>query len=419
MNATTTSPLDVAALRRRFPALSRTVDGRPAAFLDGPGGSQTPDAVIDAMTAYLRGSNANLGGAFVTSAESDALYERARQAGADFTGSRPEEIAFGANMTTLNFLLAHAVARTLKEGDEIIVTQLDHDGNVSPWLRIADDYALTVHTVPVRPDDVTLDIDALEALLSDRTKIVAFTLASNAVGSKPDARRISDLAHSVGALAWADAVHYAPHGRIDRVAHGPRRRRLLAVQVLRPAPGPGRDPPRPGRALARRPRAPGRRDARRPPLRDRHAVARGAGRLRRRRRVPGGAGGGRHAAASASTRPSRASRAYEESLSAHALTRLTSTPGVRLYGIADPARVAERTPTFAFTIAGATPRDIAAELGREGIFVWDGNYYALGAMLALGLEEHGGAVRAGFLHYTTLDEVDRFCDLVAAIAARG
>ena len=293
VNATTTSPLDIAALRRRFPALSRSVDGRPAAFLDGPGGSQTPDAVIDAMTAYLRGSNANLGGAFVTSAESDALYERARQAGADFTGSRPEEIAFGANMTTLNFLLAHAVARTLKEGDEIIVTQLDHDGNVSPWLRIADDHALTVHTVPVRPDDVTLDIDALEALLSDRTKIVAFTLASNAVGSKPDARRISDLAHSVGALAWADAVHYAPHGRIDRVGMGLDVVRLLAVQVLRPAPRSRRDPPRPGRALAGRPRAARRRDARRPPLRDGHAVARGAGRLRRRRRVPGRAGGGR------------------------------------------------------------------------------------------------------------------------------
>ena len=417
MSATSTPPLDVAALRGRFPALSRNVNGRPAAFLDGPGGSQTPDVVIDAMTAYLRGSNANLGGAFVTSVESDALYDRARQAGADFTGSRPEEIAFGANMTTLNFLLAHAVARTLKEGDEIIVTQLDHDGNVSPWLRIADDYGLTVHTVPIRPADVTLDVEALEALISDRTKIVAFTLASNAVGSKPDARRIADAAHRVGALAWADAVHYAPHGRIDRAALG------LDVVVCSPYKFFG---PHLGMASIRLDLA-----ERWPADRVRPSDESPAGHRFETGTQSHEALAGFVAAvdylaelgegASRSEQLDAAFariRAHEEALSSQALRRLGATPGVTVYGIADPDRVAERTPTFAFNVAGVGPREVAAELGRDGVFVWDGNYYALNVMLALGLEEHGGAVRAGFLHYTTSEEVDRLCDLVAQVAAR-
>ena len=407
----------MAALRGRFPALSRSVNGRPAAFLDGPGGSQTPDVVIDAMTAYLRGSNANLGGAFVTSAESDALYDRARQAGADFTGSRPEEIAFGANMTTLNFQLAHAVARTLKEGDEIIVTQLDHDGNVSPWLRMADDHGLTIHTVPIRPDDVTLDLDALESLLSDRTKVVAFTLASNAVGSKPDAKRIAELAHGVGALAWADGVHYAPHGRIDRTGLG------LDVVVCSPYKFFG---PHLGMAAIRHDLA-----ERWPADRVRPADETPAGHRFETGTMSHEALAGFVAAvdylaelgegASRSERIDTAFtriRAYEESLSVQALRRLTSTSGVTLYGIADPDRVAERSPTFAFNVAGVGAREVAAELGREGVFVWDGNYYALNVMLALGLEDRGGAVRAGFLHYTTTEEVDRLCDLVAHIAGR-
>jgi cysteine desulfurase family protein (TIGR01976 family) len=418
VTATTVRPLDVAALRRRFPALSRTINGRPAAFLDGPGGSQTPDVVIDAITAYLRGSNANLGGAFATSAESDALYDRARQAGADFTGSRPDEIAFGANMTTLNFQLAHAVARTLREGDEIVVTQLDHDGNVSPWLRVADDHGLTVHTAPIRPDDVTLDVDALEALLTDRTKVVAFTLASNAVGSKPDARRIAEAAHGVGALAWADAVHYAPHGRIDRAALG------LDVVVCSPYKFFG---PHLGMAAVRHDLA-----ERWPADRVRPSDETPAGHRFETGTMSHEALAGFVAAVDylaelgdGATRSERLDgafariRAHEEALSVQALRRLTATGGVTIHGITDPDRVAERSPTFAFTVAGTGPREVAAELGREGVFVWDGNYYALNVMLALGLEEHGGAVRAGFLHYTTPGEVDRLCDLVAQLAARG
>ena len=232
-------------------------------------------------------------------------------------------------MTTLNFLLAHAVARTLKPGDEIIVTQLDHDGNVSPWLRVADDHELTVHTVPVRPRRRARSTSTRSRrCCRDRTRIVAFTLASNAVGSKPDARRIADLAHAVGALAWADAVHYAPHGRIDRDALGPRRACVCSPYKF--------FGPHLGMAAIRHDLAerwpadrvrPADETPAGPPLRDRHAVARGAGRLRRRRRLPGRAGRGRHAAASGSTRAFARIAAHEESLSLrHAATRLTAIP---------------------------------------------------------------------------------------------
>jgi cysteine desulfurase family protein (TIGR01976 family) len=417
VTTTTPSPLDVAALRRRFPALARVVGGRPAAYLDGPGGSQVPDVVIDAMTSYLRGSNANLGGAFATSEESDALYAEARKAGADFTGSASDEIAFGANMTTLSFLLAHAVGRTLEPGDEIVVTQLDHDANVSPWLWIARDFGLIVRTAPLRPEDATLDLDALEALVGDRTRVVAFTLASNAVGSKPDARRIVAAAHRAGALAWADAVHYAPHGRIDRAGLG------LDVVVCSPYKFFG---PHLGMAAIRRDLA-----ERWPADRVRPASERPAGHRFETGTQSHEALAGFVAAVDylaglgdGATRRERLDAAYarigrhEAALSERAIRRLTAIRGVRMYGIADVGRIAERTPTFTFTIDGVTPRAVAEELGRQGIFVWDGDYYALGAMAALGLEGSGGAVRAGFLLYTTAEEVDRLGDAVEAIAGR-
>ncbi|MGH2800965.1 MAG: aminotransferase class V-fold PLP-dependent enzyme, partial [Thermoleophilaceae bacterium] len=189
-------------MRERFPALASG-----AAYLDGPGGSQCPREVLEAVDGYLQGSNANLGGTFPTSAASDEVMARGRDAAAEFTGAEPEGIAFGANMTTLNFLLAHAVARTLAPGDEIVVTQLDHDANVSPWLLVAADHDLVVRHAPIRANDVTLDHDALERLIGERTRVVAFTLASNAVGSLTDPARIAAAAHAAGALAWADGVH--------------------------------------------------------------------------------------------------------------------------------------------------------------------------------------------------------------------
>jgi cysteine desulfurase family protein (TIGR01976 family) len=407
--------LDVEAVRAQFPALATG-----AAYFDGPGGSQVPQRVIDAMTAYLRDSNSNLGGAFRTSRESDEVMERGRAAAADFTGGEPEGIAFGANMTTLNFQLAHAVARTMKPGDEIVVTALDHDANVSPWLVVAEDHDLVVKTAPLQldgagPDDLdvaggehprgrtlTLDVDALEALLTDRTRVVAFTLASNAVGSIPDAERIAAAAHSVGALAWADAVHMAPHRRLRARAVG------LDVQICSPYKFFG---PHLGIAAIR------------PDL----AESLPADRVRPADETPPGhrfeAGTQSHEAIAGATAAIEylrdlgdgsldtafeAIEEHETRLSARFLSELPD--GVELYGIRTPEG---RTPTFCFNVAGRGPREVAELLGEQDLYVWDGNYYALEPMRALGIDDTGGAVRAGFLHYTTEEEVDRLLQALA------
>ena len=389
--------LDVHSLRGQFPALATG-----AAYFDGPGGSQVPQRVIDAMTAYLRDSNSNLGGAFRTSRESDEVMERGRAAAADFTGGEPAGIAFGANMTTLNFQLAHAVARTMEPGDEIVVTALDHDANVSPWLVVAEDHGLVVKTAPLRAEDVTLDLDALEGLIGERTKVVAFTLASNAVGSIPDAERVAAAAHSVGALAWADAVHMAPHRRLRAREIG------LDVQICSPYKFFG---PHLGIAAIR------------PDL----AESLPADRVRPADEAPPGhrfeAGTQSHEAIAGATAAIEYLRElgggsldaafdaideHETKLTARFLSGLPD--GVDLYGIRTPEG---RTPTFCFNVAGRGPREVAELLGEQDLYVWDGNYYALEPMRALGLDDTGGAVRAGFLHYTTEDEVDR---LLAALA---
>jgi cysteine desulfurase family protein (TIGR01976 family) len=388
-------PLDPHLVRERFPALA---DGD--AFFDGPGGSQMPAEVIDAMVAYMRGSNANLGGAFRTSEESDAVMERGRAAAAEFTGSEPEEIAFGANMTTLNFQLAHAVARTLEPGDEIVVTDLDHDANVSPWLLVAADHGLVVREAPILTEDGTLDGDALEALLGERTRVVAFTLASNALGSVTDVARIAAAAAGVGALAWADAVHLAPHRRL--------RRAELGIHVLLCSPykyfGPHLGVAAIERSLAERLPADRVRPAEEWPPGHRfeagtqsHEAIAGASAAVDYLRSLGA--GDLDAAFDAI-------REHEEALSRRFLEGAAGVPGLDLYGIADPERAGERTPTFCFNLGDREPRAVAAALGERGIYVWDGDYYALAPMRALGLSDRG-AVRAGFLHYTTEDEVDR------------
>ena len=400
MASSTTSeskqPLDVTAVRERFPALASR-----AAYLDGPGGSQVPREVLDAVAGYLRDSNANLGGAFPTSASSDEVMASGRAAAADFTGAEPPGIAFGANMTTLNFQLAHAVARTLEAGDEILVTQLDHDANVSPWLLVARDHGLVVRKAPIRMDDVTLDEDALEALIGERTRVVAFTLASNAVGSIPDAARIAAAAHRVGALAWADGVHLAPHRRL--------RAREWGIDVLLCSPykffGPhlGIAAIRPDLAESL-PADRVRPASEEPPghrfetgTQSHEAIAGTVAAIGYLRSLGGG---------DLDVAFDRIER-HETALSERFLAGMPDD--LTLYGIPRPEG---RTPTFCFNLAGEEPRAVAARLAGRGIYVWDGDYYALEPIRALGLGE-GGAVRAGFLHYTTEDEVDRMLEALA------
>jgi cysteine desulfurase family protein (TIGR01976 family) len=408
--------LDLSSIRSRFSALGRQVNGFSAVYLDGPGGSQTPDSVARAVSDYLLGANANLGGPFVTSVDSDQLVHGAHLAAADFLGCTAEEVVFGANTTTTNFLLAHALARTLEPGDEIIVTELDHDANVSPWLLVAGDRGLTVRTAALDTRDGTLDPEAVELLIGARTRVVAFTLASNALGSIPDAGRLATSAHDAGALVWVDGVHLAPHRRVDRA--------LLDADVLLTSAykffGPHLGVASVRGELAR---------------------SLPADRVRPSLEVPAGhrfeTGTLSHEALAGfmaaieylewlgTEGPDRSARldlayarieAHERDLTRRTLERLNEIPGLRMYGIADPSRVDERTPTFCFNLDGWTPEALSTELGNRGLFTYHGNYYALGVMTALGLEENGGAVRAGYLHYTTPEEADRLCDAVASLA---
>jgi cysteine desulfurase family protein (TIGR01976 family) len=408
--------LDLPRVRSRFPALSRQGAGCPVVYLDGPGGSQTPDAVADAVAGYLTATNANLGGPFVASEATEQLLRDAREAGADFLGCTSEEVVFGANTTTINFLLAHALARTLEPGDEIVVTELDHDANVSPWLLVAADHRLTVHSAPLNRLDGTLDETTLEGLLSHRTRVVACTLASNALGSIPDIDRVAAAAHDVGALLWVDGVHMAPHRRLDR-------RRIGADVLLTSAYkyfGPHLGVAAVRSELARSLPADRVRPALEVPAGHRfetgtlcHEAV--AGFLATIEYLESLGGQARDRGSRLDEAYSRI-EAYEGALTGHTLERLSEVRGLRLYGISDPARLRERTPTFCFNLDGWTPQALSAALADRGLFTYPGNYYALGVMTALDLEASGGAVRAGYLHYTTPDEADRLCDTLASLA---
>jgi cysteine desulfurase family protein (TIGR01976 family) len=379
---------DLDAIRARFPALASGV-----AFLDAPGGTQCPQTVIDAISAYLRESNANLGGAFATSRRSDELVERAHTTAARFLGCRTEETIFGQNMTTLNFALSRTLGRALERGDEILVTGLDHDGNVAPWLELAHDLDLRVDFVEIR-DDTTIDLDDLARKLTERTRVVAFPLAANAFGTTTDAARIAGLAHDAGALAWVDAVHYAPHGPIDVAA--------LGVDVVLCSPykffGPHLGLAYGSEELLRSWRPYKVRPAADEPVGARFETGTLAHEL---------LAGFVAAVEYLDDLGWDAIRTHERALGQRFLEGLPDT--CTLYG---PETMDGRVPTFAFRVKGMPPRDVAERLAAQEIAVWDGDYYALEPMTRVGLQSDG-AVRAGFVHYNTFEEVDR---LLAALA---
>jgi cysteine desulfurase family protein (TIGR01976 family) len=375
--------LDISAVRAHFSALNREL-----AFFDGPGGTQVPDEVIDAIATYLRESNANVSGPYETSRRTEQLVADARLAAASFLGGSPDEVIFGANMTTLNFALSRTAAREWQEGDEVVVTRLDHDGNVSPWLELAHDLGLVVRFADIR-DDTTLDLEDLAAQLTERTRVVAFPWASNAVGTLVDVAQVAELAHEAGALAWVDAVHYGPHGPIDVAAIG------ADVLICSPYKFYG---PHLGLAygkseLLERWRPYKVRPASNEPLGHRYETG----------TLPHELLAGFVAALeyidSIGWEPIQA---HEHELGQRFLDGLPDT--CTLYGVNDMER---RVSTFAFNVDGRSPRAVAEHLGDRGIAVWQGNYYAVEVMKRLGLEDSGGAVRAGIVHYNTAGEVDR------------
>ncbi|HEY7004632.1 MAG TPA: cysteine desulfurase-like protein [Gaiellaceae bacterium] len=386
-----TVAFDVEAVRARFAALLR-----PTAFFDGPGGTQAPDSVVEAISSYLREANANLGGPFETSRRSDEVVDAAHDAAARFLGASPTEVGFGQNMTTLNFALTRTVGRELRAGDEILVTRLDHDANVSPWLELARDLDLVVRQADLREDDCTLDYADLERQLSERTKVVAFPWASNAVGSITDVRRVADLAHEAGALAWVDAVHYAPHGPIDVAEAG--------ADVLICSPykffGPhlglffGRQ------EVLERWRPYKVRPSADDPVSHRFETGTLAHEL---------LAGCTAAIEYVESIGWDAIVAWERELGRRFLDGLPEA--YRLYGLRS---IEGRTPTFALTHPARTPDELAAGLAARDIAAWPGNYYALEIMERLGLAD--GCLRVGIIHYNTAEEVDRLLAALAELA---
>jgi cysteine desulfurase family protein (TIGR01976 family) len=408
------TPSLVELCRRQFPALSLRVGEAPAVYLDGPGGTQVPQRVIDSVSHYLAHTNANHGGLFATSQASDRLLGHAHRALADFVGADdPATIVFGQNMTSLTFALSRALARTWKPGDEIIVTRLDHDANVSPWVLAARDVGATVRYAPLNAEDCTLNLDELRRLLNDRTRLVAVGCASNATGTINPVRDIAEWAHQTKALVFLDAVHYAPHMLIDVQAlgcdflacsaykfFGPHvgilwgRRHLLETleaYKVRPAP---EDPP----------------DKWMTGTQSHESIAGAMEAVEYLadlgRAITGGdASSRRHALAEAY----REIGLYERALAARLLAGLAEIPEIKVWGINDLQRINDRVATISFTHERFTAPQMAEQLARAGFFTWHGNYYALNLTESLDLEPHG-MLRVGMVHYNTLTEVERFLE---------
>ncbi len=419
---------DIDSIRCQFPSLHRIQNGKTVAYLDGPAGTQVPQSVVDRISESLLHHNANRSGRFATSREVDAGMKHAHQVFADFLNAPcPESVAFGPNMTSLTLQFSRAIAKEWKAGDRILVSQLDHDANFTPWVLAAQDRGVEVCQIAVNKQDVTLDLDSLRSLLTDRTRLVAVTAASNAVGSLTPVRQIADMVHSVGAELFVDAVHYAPHRSVDvsqwncdylvcsaykffgphiGVLYGrPERMMQLTPYKLRPAPD-----SLPVRWMTGT---------------QNHAC------------IAGAAAAVEYIASlsdSSTTSPVTATQVsasatslraklvdamnqiqnHEMQLVQRLIAGLQSISGVQIFGIVEAARMSERAPTVAFRLDSMKSIDVAQRLGDEGVFVWHGNYYALPLTTALGTEPDG-MVRIGCMHYNTQEEIDRTIDLIRSI----
>ncbi|HEV2714041.1 MAG TPA: cysteine desulfurase-like protein, partial [Terriglobales bacterium] len=399
---------------------SQTVNGHPATFLDGPGGTQVPQRVIDAISGYLRQNNANTAGAYTTSRNTDAMIAEARRAMADFFHCEADEVIFGPNMTTLTYAVSRSIGRELQAGDEILLTHLDHDANISPW-RALEERGVTVQLAEINEEDCTLDMRDLAAKITEHTKLVAVGYASNAVGTINNVEEIVRLAHKVGALAYIDAVHYAPHGPIDvraldcdflvcstykffgphmGVLYGKREhlKRLVPYKVR-----------------ANTNAIPNRWEWGTLNHECIAGITACVDYLTDLGRRSDPSVSGRRAALLAAY---KAIQQHERELTEHLISGMLAIPGLKLYGICDPKRFDQRCPTIAVRIAGWTPLRLATALGERGFFTWDGNYYALNLTERLDVEKDGGFLRIGLAHYNTSEEVERLLPRLREIVSR-
>jgi len=404
--------LDVSAVRSQFPALGRIVRGRQAAYLDGPGGTQVPESVIEAIAGFMRAGGSNQGGPFVTSRETDAVTVSAREAIADLFGASPNEIAFGQNMTSLTLSVSRALGATWGAGDNIVVSRLDHDADVWPWVMAARDARAEVRWMDFDPEDgCRLRTDLAGDVIDHRTRLVAMTHASNAVGTIPDVRTVIEAAHAVGARTYVDAVHYSPHGLVDVVAldtdflvasaykfFGPhtgclygKHEALESIDAykIRPAP----DEP------------PGKWETGTQSFESLAGVTAAVDYL-----ASLGSGTGRRDRIRSAF---ESIGDHERTLSRRFLDGVVGLQHVTLYGRDIPEG---RTPTFAISVDGMHPDAVAEVLGDQGIFVWSGDYYAVEVMRRLGVADRGGLVRVGFAHYNTIEEVDRVVGALDALS---
>jgi cysteine desulfurase family protein (TIGR01976 family) len=412
--------LDLTWVRSQFPSLAQSVIGQPAVFLDGPGGTQVPQRVIDAISDYLARNNANTGGAYVTSRNTDAMIAEARAAMADFLNCDADEVVIGPNMTTLTYAMSRAIGRELGPSNEIVLTLLDHDANFSPW-KTLEEKGVTIRTVNFNPADCTLDMRDLARKITSHTRLVAAGYASNAVGTINNVTELVRLAKQAGALSYIDAVHYAPHGTIDVRAldcdflvcstykfFGPhmgvlygKREHLKRFQPYKVRPNTNNIPNcwewgtlnheciagikacvDYWEELGRRAK---------PTVRNRREAI---------------------VAAHEAIQP------HERAMMEKMIAGLMAIPGLKLYGISDPRRFENRCATIAVRVEGHTPLELATKLGERGFFTWDGNYYALNVTEQLDVERLGGFLRIGLVHYNTMEEVERMLTALREIAEK-